>query len=433
MSIIQPSILPGMMELLPEEQVIFDKMKNIIEETFKKYAFFPIDTPVMEKLEILLAKGGGETSKQVYTLKKGDTEMGLRFDLTVPLARYVAQKFSDLNFPFRRYHIGKVYRGERNQRGRYREFYQCDVDIIGNNSLSIYNDAEIPAVMAEIFYKLGLDNFKYLFNNRKILNGLFESLGINDFVYALRTIDKLEKIGLDNVKKELIEHGVSVESINKLVNFIYFKGTNSEILDYLKSLNIDNELYKEGLEELELVYKNMMSFGIYEENIEIKLSITRGLDYYTGSVYETIIPEYENLGSICSGGRYDDLAGNYTKQKLPGVGLSIGLTRLYYQLKEANLIKLKDEAPIKAIILPMKGYESNAVELLTELRKNDKIVQAYMEGGKLKKQFNYADKLNIPNVIVIGEDEAKNNVYTLRDMKTGEQKSVDLNYLIENL
>ncbi|QQK07718.1 histidine--tRNA ligase [Miniphocaeibacter halophilus] len=433
MSIIQPSVLPGMMELLPEDQVVFNKMKNIIEDTFKKYAFLPIDTPVMEKLEILLAKGGGETTKQVYTLKKGDTDIGLRFDLTVPLARYVAQHFNDLTFPFRRYHIGKVYRGERNQRGRYREFYQCDVDIIGNNSISIYNDAEIPSVMSEIFYKLGLKNFKYLFNNRKVLNGYFEFLGIEDFVFALRTIDKIEKIGVDNVKKELLENNISEETIDKLLDFLYFKGSNEEILEYLKNLNMDNDLFKEGLEELELVYYNMIAYGVNEENIEIKLSITRGLDYYTGSVYETIIPGYESLGSICSGGRYDDLAGNYTKQKLPGVGLSIGLTRLYFQLKEANLLNLDVKMPFDAIILPMKGYEGESIELLTRLRKNDKIVQAYMEGGKLKKQFNYADKLNIPYVIVIGEDEVKNNFYTLRNMKTGEQKTVDFEYLVNNI
>lgn len=433
MSIIQPSVLPGMMELLPGEQVVFNKMKNIIEDTFKKYAFLPIDTPVMEKLEILLAKGGGETTKQVYTLKKGDTDIGLRFDLTVPLARYVAQHFNDLTFPFRRYHIGKVYRGERNQRGRYREFYQCDVDIIGNNSISIYNDAEIPSVMAEIFYKLGLENFKYLFNNRKVLNGYFEYLGIKDFVFALRTIDKIEKIGVDNVKKELVENNISEEAVNKLLDFLYFNGTNEEILEYLKNLKIENDLFNEGLKELELVYYNMIAYGVNKENIEIKLSITRGLDYYTGSVYETIIPGYESLGSICSGGRYDDLAGNYTKQKLPGVGLSIGLTRLYYQLKEADLLNIYVEMPFDAIILPMKGYEGEAIELLTKLRKNDKIVQAYMEGGKLKKQFNYADKLNIPYVIVIGEDEVKNNFYTLRNMKTGEQNTVDFEYLVNNI
>lgn len=433
MSIIQPSILPGMMELLPEDQVVFNRMKDIIEGTFKKYAFLPIDTPVMEKEEILLAKGGGETSKQVYSLQKGDTKIGLRFDLTVPLARYVAQRYNDLNFPFRRYHIGKVYRGERNQRGRYREFYQCDVDIIGSDRLSIYNDAEIPSVMAEIFYKLGLDDFLYLYNNRKVLNGFFEYLGIDDFVSTLRAIDKIDKIGMDNVKKELSDNGISTEAIDKLMEFIFVEGDNSDTINYLKGLNIDNELFKEGLEELESVYSNMIEFGVNEKNIKIKLSITRGLDYYTGSVYETILPGHEDLGSICSGGRYDDLAGNYSKQKFPGVGLSIGLTRLFYQLKEADLIKIEDMNPIDAIILPMKGYEDKAVALLTKLRKNDKMVQAYMEGGKLKKQFNYADKLNIPYVIVIGESEVENNNYTLRNMKTGEQESVDLEYLYKNL
>lgn len=433
MNIINPSILPGMMELLPEDQVVFDKMKGIIEDTFRKYAFLPIDTPVMEKEEILLAKGGGETSKQVYSLTKGDTKIGLRFDLTVPLARYVAQRYSELNFPFRRYHIGKVYRGERNQRGRYREFYQCDVDIIGNEKLSIYNDAEIPSVMAEIFYKFGLKDFLFLFNNRKILNGYFEYLNIEDYTSTLRIVDKLDKIGIENVTNELKNIGISNDAVDKLLEFIFFNGDNSEILNYLKELDIENNLFKEGLNELELVYNSMIEYGVKEDNIKIKLSITRGLDYYTGTVYETILPGHEDLGSICSGGRYDDLAGNYTKQKLPGVGLSIGLTRLYYQLTEANLINFEDINPIKAIILPMKGYEHQGIELLTKLRKNDKIIQAYMEGGKLKKQFNYANKLNIPFVIVIGEEEVKNNIYTLKNMETGEQKSVDINYLYENL
>lgn len=433
MSIIQPSILPGMMELLPEDQVEFNKMKEIIEDTFKKYAFFPMDNPVMEKMEILSAKGGGETQKQIYEFTKGSTDIGLRFDLTVPLARYVAMNFSDLTFPFRRYHIGKSYRGERNQRGRYREFYQCDVDIIGHESLSLYNDAEIPMVMAEIFESLKLDNYIFHYNNRTMLNGFFESLGIEDTVFALRTIDKILKIGEDNVKKEFVENGISEEKVNKILEFITFKGDNRQTLEYLKSLEISEETFIKGLNELEFVYEEMLRFGIKEEHITIDLSITRGLDYYTGTVIETFLKGYESIGSICSGGRYDDLASNYTKQKLPGIGLSIGLTRLYYQLKEANLINYEVKPAVEALVIPMKGMENYAVDLLNNLRKHDIIVQAYLESGKMKKKFNYADKLNIPYVIVIGEDEIKEEKYSLRDMKTGEQKLVGIDYLIENL
>lgn len=433
MSIIQPSILPGMMELLPEDQVEFNRMKEIIEDTFKKYAFFPMDNPVMEKIEILDAKGGGETQKQIYKFTKGSTDIGLRFDLTVPLARYVAMNFSNLNFPFRRYHIGKSYRGERNQRGRYREFYQCDVDIIGHDSLSLYNDAEIPKVMAEIFDKLHLDNYIFHYNNRTMLNGLFDFLEIEDTVFALRTIDKILKIGEENVKKEFIENGISEEKVEKIIEFISFKGNNEEIIEYLKSLNIENEMFMRGLEELIFVYKEMIKFGIDEKHILIDLSITRGLDYYTGTVIETFLKGYESIGSICSGGRYDDLANNYTKQKLPGIGLSIGLTRLYYQLKEATLINYEVKPAVQALVIPMKDMEDYAVDLLKNLRQHDIIVQAYLESGKVKKKFNYADKLNIPYVIVIGEDEVKENKYSLRNMKTGEQKLVDIEYLVKNL
>ncbi|MDO5018318.1 MAG: histidine--tRNA ligase [Lagierella massiliensis] len=428
---IKPSILPGMMELLPEEQIIFNEIKDTIEETFKKYGFLPLDTPVMEKQEILFAKGGGETSKQVYAFEKGSAQIGLRYDLTVPLARYVAQYFSELVFPFRRYHIAKVYRGERNQRGRYREFYQCDIDIVGHESLSLYNDAEIPAVMNEVFVKLGFENFKFLFNNRKLLNGFFQSLGLQDFVFALRTIDKIDKIGIDKVEEEFIKYGIDKEAIKDLLDFISVKGTNEEIIRYLENLEISDELFLQGLDELKSVYENMKSLGIKDKNIQIQLSITRGLDYYTGSVYETVLTGYESIGSICSGGRYEDLAANYSKQKLPGVGMSIGLTRLFYQLNEANLLNKIKPHITDCLIIPMKGFESKGIELLTKLRKNDKMVQIYLEGGKLKKQFNYADKLNVPYAIVIGEEEVSTNTYSLKNMETGEQIRVNFDELIK--
>lgn len=419
---IQPSILPGMMELIPEDQLLFNDVKNIIESTFQKYAFLPIDTPVMEKLEILLAKGGGETQKQIYRLEKGNTEIGLRFDLTVPLARYVAQHFSDLNFPFRRYHIGKVYRGERNQKGRYREFYQCDIDIIGHEKLSIYNDAEIPSVMAEIFRKLQLD-FTFHYNNRKVMNGLFKSLDLDDFTAILRIIDKINKIGEEGVREELEKVDLDQNTIDKLLNFIHFKGSNEETIDFLKELEVQEELFREGLEELEFVYRQMLLFNIPSENIKIDLSITRGLDYYTGSVFETFLKGHEEIGSVCSGGRYDDLASNYTKQKLPGIGLSIGLTRLFYKLQEGKLLNIEKANPCDALIIPMKGYEKESIDLLNKLRDHDKIVQIYLEGGKMKKQFAYADNLNVPFVIIIGEEEVKNESYSVKDMRSGEQSS----------
>ncbi len=422
MILIQPSILPGMMELIPEDQLLFNDVKNIIESTFQKYAFLPIDTPVMEKLEILLAKGGGETQKQIYRLEKGNTEIGLRFDLTVPLARYVAQHFSDLNFPFRRYHIGKVYRGERNQKGRYREFYQCDIDIIGHEKLSIYNDAEIPSVMAEIFRKLQLD-FTFHYNNRKVMNGLFKSLDLDDFTAILRIIDKINKIGEEGVREELEKVDLDQNTIDKLLNFIHFKGSNEETIDFLKELEVQEELFREGLEELEFVYRQMLLFNIPSENIKIDLSITRGLDYYTGSVFETFLKGHEEIGSVCSGGRYDDLASNYTKQKLPGIGLSIGLTRLFYKLQEGKLLNIEKANPCDALIIPMKGYEKESIDLLNKLRDHDKIVQIYLEGGKMKKQFAYADNLNVPFVIIIGEEEVKNESYSVKDMRSGEQSS----------
>ncbi len=422
MILIQPSILPGMMELIPEDQLLFNDVKNIIESTFQKYAFLPIDTPVMEKLEVLLAKGGGETQKQIYRLEKGNTEIGLRFDLTVPLARYVAQHFSDLNFPFRRYHIGKVYRGERNQKGRYREFYQCDIDIIGHEKLSIYNDAEIPSVMAEIFRKLQLD-FTFHYNNRKVMNGLFKSLDLDDFTAILRIIDKINKIGEEGVREELEKVDLDQNTIDKLLNFIHFKGSNEETIDFLKELDVQEELFREGLEELEFVYRQMLLFNIPSENIKIDLSITRGLDYYTGSVFETFLKGHEEIGSVCSGGRYDDLASNYTKQKLPGIGLSIGLTRLFYKLQEGKLLNIEKANPCDALIIPMKGYEKESIDLLNKLRDHDKIVQIYLEGGKMKKQFAYADNLNVPFVIIIGEEEVKNESYSVKDMRSGEQSS----------
>lgn len=429
---IQPSTLPGMMELLPEDQLVFDTIKRKIEDVFIKNAFFSIDTPAIEKLDVLLSKGGGETSKQVYRIDSSKKNQGLRFDLTVPLAKYVSMYMQDLAFPFRRYQIAKVYRGERNQKGRYKEFYQCDIDIIGNEKLSLYNDAEIVKCMYEALKSIDVPEFEFQFNNRKILNGYFSYLGIDDFESCLRIIDKLDKIGIDNVKEELSKINLDASKIDSILKFLEIDGTNQEIIEKLESLNIDNELFTCGLNELKFVYQDILSLGVNPENIKINLSITRGLDYYTGSVFETFFKDYHEIGSICSGGRYDSLANNFTKSKLPGVGMSIGLTRLFYQLQELNLVKGK-QTNFDCIIIPMKGYEKNAVKLMNDLRNSSVKCMSYLEDDKLKKKFNYADKLSVKYVIIIGQDEVEQNKFTLRNMENGNQELLELNEIIEKL
>ena len=429
---IQPSTLPGMMELLPEDQLVFDTIKRKIEDVFIKNAFFSIDTPAIEKLDVLLSKGGGETSKQVFRIDNSKKNQGLRFDLTVPLAKYVSMYMQDLAFPFRRYQIAKVYRGERNQKGRYKEFYQCDIDIIGNEKLSLYNDAEIVKCMYEALKSIDVPEFEFQFNNRKILNGYFSYLGIDDFESCLRIIDKLDKIGIDNVKEELSKINLDASKIDTLLKFLEIDGTNQEIIEKLESLNIDNELFTCGVNELKFVYQDILSLGVNPENIKINLSITRGLDYYTGSVFETFFKDYREIGSICSGGRYESLANNFTKSKLPGVGMSIGLTRLFYQLQELNLVKGK-QTNFDCIIIPMKGYEKNAVKLMNDLRNSSVKCMSYLEDDKLKKKFNYADKLSVKYVIIIGQDEVEQNKFTLRNMENGNQELLELNEIIEKL
>lgn len=432
-NIVKPSILPGFMELTPEDQILFNKMLDTIRTNYEKFGFLPIDTPVIEKTEVLLAKGGGETEKQIYRFEKGSTDMSLRFDLTVPLARYVAQHYSELNFPFRRYHIGKVYRGERNQKGRFREFYQCDIDIIGNGTLDIINDAEIPSLIYSTFRDLGFGSFTIKINNRKMLKGFFQSLNISDSGIILRAIDKLEKIGIEGVEKELLSLELDTDTINRIKEFIGIDGTNKEIIEKIKDLNVDNEVFREGLEELATVIKYIDLFGVPEEYYTIHLSTVRGLDYYTGTVYETTLDDYPSLGSICGGGRYENLAGYYTNQKLPGVGMSIGLTRLFYQLTEAKIIESKEKSLTKVLIIPMDGFMDNGVETANILRKENIYSQIYLEKTKIGKIFNYADKLNIPYVIVIGQEEVSNNKYSFRNMKTGEQNSISIEEVIECL
>ena len=418
----EPRTLPGFMELLPQEQILFNQIRETIKKNYEKFGFLPLDTPVIEDSNVLLAKAGGETEKQIYRFTKGENDLSLRFDLTVPLAKYVAKNYGELAFPFRRYQIGKVYRGERPQKGRYRELYQCDIDIIGDGELSIINDAELPNVIYNTFKELGFGEFTICINNRKILNGLFESLGQKENAgEILRIIDKIEKIGKDKVIKELEELGVEKENIESIINFIEINGTTDEKFAKLDELGITNEVFVTGLQELKEVVKYIRFFGVPEENFKIDLTIARGLDYYTGTVYETFLNEYKSLGSICSGGRYENLAEYYTDKKLPGVGISIGLTRLFYQLNEIKLIEAKKKSIADILIISMTENFAYVAKIAEKFRNEGKNVQIYYEDKKVKAQFKYADKLQIPYTIVIGDDEVNSGTYTIKNMETGEQ------------
>ncbi len=430
----EPKTLPGFMELLPGEQVLFNQMKETIQKTYEKFGFLPIDTPVIESTEVLLAKAGGETEKQLYSFTKGDSNLTLRFDLTVPLAKYVAMHSNELSFPFRRYQIGKVYRGERAQRGRYREFYQCDIDVIGDGELNIINDAEVPSIMYEIFRKLGLDDFTIKINNRKILNGLFESINAKEnAVDIMRIIDKIEKIGEEKVIAELRELQIPEENIQKIVTFIQIEGTTDEKLQALENLNIENEIYCEGITELKEVIKYIRLFNVPEKYFTVDVKIARGLDYYTGTVYETFLNEHKSVGSICSGGRYNNLSEYYTDKKLPGVGMSIGLTRLFYILNEMNLIKTEKKSISEILIISMIPDLKPAIETANKLRQAGINTEIYFDDKKIKAKFKYADKLKIPYVIVIGEEEIETGELTLKNMETGEQKREKIEEVIGKL
>lgn len=431
MTIVKPSTLPGFMELLPKDQILFNEMKDIIRKNFEKHGFLPIDTPVIEKSEVLLAKGGGDTEKQIYRFSKGDTDMSLRFDLTVPLARYTVEHMNDLSFPFKRYQIGKVYRGEKAQKGRFREFYQCDIDTIGMGELSLVNDAEFPVVIFHTFKDLGFTDFTIHLNNRKILKGFFASLGIEDSMNVLRTVDKLDKIGEESVLKELGENGIGRNSGEKILEFIKIKGTVDEILEQLRELKIEDEIFLEGLDELTQVIAYMRDFGIEEDCFDIDLKIARGLDYYTGTVYETTLDNYPKIGSVCSGGRYEDLASYYTDKTLPGVGISIGLSRLFYQLNEAKIISSEEKSLVDLLIIPMDDCIHDGIKLLSELREKGVRVSVYTEFAKLKKKFKYADQTKVDYVIVLGEEEIKTRKYSLKDMKTGDQEEVTFDELVD--
>ena len=424
---IKPRTLSGFMELQPDKQVQMDKMRAVLAETYARYGFTPLDTPAIEAAEVLLAKGGGETEKQIYRFTKGDSDLALRFDLTVPLAKYVAANYGQLTFPFRRYQIGKVWRGERAQRGRFREFYQADIDIIGDGALDILNEAEIPAIIYDTFTRLGLHRFRIRVNNRKVLNGFFAILGLSEQAGdVLRTIDKLDKIGADKVRALLTDTcGVTVEQADEILRFIACPGTSADKLAFLEQYRGRNETFDTGLDELRTVVGYLPAFGVPEENFELDLTIARGLDYYTGTVYETVLLDHPEVGSICSGGRYDDLAGYYTNKSLPGVGISIGLTRLFYILQEQNMISdAVLTAPADVLILPMTDDLSAAVSLASMLRAGGLRVQLYSEKKKFKAKIGYADKLGIPFVIFLGEDEIAQNVCALKNMDTGEQEAV---------
>ena len=416
------NVLPGFQELLPKEQIAFDRLKRTIEEIYQLYGFRPIETPILERAEILLSKSGGETEKQIYQFEKGDTKLAMRFDLTVPLARYVVKNQNDLVFPFKRYAIDRVYRGEKPQAGRFREFYQCDIDVVGRDTLDLSYDAEIPSIIASIFSSLELD-FTIRINNRKILNGLLDSFDIKDKVSVLRVLDSIEKIGKEKTKSELKEIGLNEKQIENVFAFYRLnEKENKEILNSLTNLDITSDIFKQGVEELKTVMNEIDVLGI-SSNVKIDLSVARGLDYYTGTVYETVLNKYPEIGSVCSGGRYDDLANTFTNQKFPGVGISIGLTRLFDQLKNKDVFVMEDETPTAVLVLPLTDNREASLKLADTLRENF-IPTEVASFGNMKKSLTYANKLNIPYVVFIGEDEIKNGTYTIKDMVTGGQKEI---------
>ena len=428
MSKVQPRTLSGFMELLPGPQQQLEQIMTILRETYSLYGFTPLDTPVIESSEVLLAKAGGETEKQIYRFTKGDSDLSLRFDLTVPLAKYVALHYADLSFPFRRYQIGKVYRGERAQRGRFREFYQADIDIIGDGKLDVANEAEIPAIISQTFTRLGLRRFQIRVNNRKILNGFYAMQGLSGKSGdIMRTVDKLDKIGSEKVGQLLVEDlGLTREQAEEILTFIAIKGGNQAVLAALEGYRGRNEVFDQGLDELTTVVKYLSAFGVAEEKFAVDLTIARGLDYYTGTVYETTLLDHPEIGSVCSGGRYDNLAEYYTDKILPGVGISIGLTRLFYVLNEQGMLNPElNTAPADVLILPMTEDLSPAIALATQLRQAGVRTQLYTEQKKFKQKMSYADKLGVPYVVFLGEEEVAAGVVACKDMASGEQTKMD--------
>ncbi len=428
---IKPSILPGFMELTPKNQLIFNEMICKFIKVYERNGCLPMDTPVIEKEEILLAKSAGETEKQIYRIEKADKKQALRFDLTVPFARYVAQYMNELKFPFKRYQLGKVYRGERNQRGRYREFYQLDVDIVGINKLAIQNDALVISLAAEALESIGLKDYTFQINNRKIINGFLELLKVPNKAVIFGLIDKIDKIGQDACFNLLIDY-IGKEKAEYLMKILNFQGSSKEVLSFLKtvvdeiSVSKGNEVETrqqllEGIEELGKVIEILEVLGVDERNYQIALKIIRGLDYYTGTIFETVINNYETYGSVCSGGRYDDLTQLYTEQKIPGVGISIGVTRLFFVLQEIGFWVEKQIGLVDYLICPLGDTIKTCVTVKNKLQAQGNKVEIYLEEGNLKKQLNYANVQGIPYVVIIGEDEVSTGEMVVKNMTTGEQ------------
>ena len=446
MALTQARTMPGVLELLPLDQIAFQRMLDVIRRNYERFGFLPVETPVIEYSDVLLTKTGGETERQVYfvqstgALEQGEKpELALRFDLTVPLARYVAEHEHDLNFPFRRYQMQRVYRGERAQRGRFREFYQCDVDVIGKDSLSVRYDAEVPAVIYSVFRELNIGAFTIQLNNRKLMRGFFESLGVADpeqQTLVLREVDKLDKRGADYVRDTLTGEafGLSAEVAQKVLDFVQVRSSSlQDAFDKLDALGAGPEAMEQGRAELKEVLGLIRDFGVPETHFALNLSIARGLDYYTGTVYETTLNDHPQIGSICSGGRYENLAGQYTKSHLPGVGISIGLTRLYWQLRDACLINTA-RSTVDVLVTQMDAAQLPAyLALANELRTAGIATEVVLEGGKLGKQFKYADRAGIRFVIVLGEDELAKGVVTVKDLRREDQFEVARTELVKTL
>ena len=427
-------ILSGFMELMPAEQILFNNYLQIIRDTYEEFGFTPLESPMIEYSNVLLAKIGEDTKKEIYRFDRGDDDLSLRFDLTVPLARFVSMNGQNLAFPFRRYQIGKVFRGERPQKGRYREFYQCDIDVIGNGKLGLINDAEIPAVIYRLFSKLKFGDFVIRISNRKVLTGLVESFGYAEKTdEVLRIVDKLEKIGKESVIDELVKTGLDLAGANKVIEFVKIFGSNSEILEQLKKMEILNSTFDEGVAELQEVITRAYEFGVPEKNLKLDLAIARGLSYYTGTVYETVLLDERISGSVCSGGRYNDLAESYTNISYPGVGISIGLTRLFSQLLAAGIISAESSTPAKVMVLTLDNDLTFALEVATKLRETGIKTEVYTEDDKFKKKLKYANKVGVPYVAIIGQDEIKLKKVALKNMKTGEQEVLDVENVIEKL
>lgn len=427
--LVKPSILPGTMELLPNEQLIFNKMKDIIRETYELFSFLPIDTPALEKTEILLAKGGGETEKQIYNIANTSTDTSLRFDLTVPLARYVSMHEHELKFPFKRYQIAKVYRGERNQKGRYREFYQCDCDIIGDEKLSKFYDAELVKIISIIFKKFGFDRFTIMINNRNIMNGFLKSQGVEDTVEAVRALDKYDKIGRESLEELLLNQGIKADAVKEIIALIEFDGSNEETIKYLEGLGIDNETFLKGLAEMKEVLENIKLFKVDDNNYKFTLKLQRGLDYYTSTVIETVLDDYKELGSVAGGGSYENLTQFYSKRELPGVGISIGLTRLFFQLSEKNILPKFDSEEKSFLVAPLDIDMSYAISVLNELHSlgvNSEVLYSKM---KMKKIFDFAESYSFDYIIFLGQEELDNKKLSVRDLKSKENLTLSIDEL----